>query len=225
MNNRTTDILARFRHDLAANKVKSAALGALVIVLLIVVGRLALGGKETSSVKADSLIPAQPSVVSAAPTPSAPVPGPVNGSPTRSSGANPDQVPMGADAAESKPPVRVDRFPRTISRDPFRNRTWLTKLAADEDEEAAARGPGLFERLVRTWSDMQSKQRIIENDIEKRLDRMKLQSTLIGSVNSAYISGRLVHPGDVIEGFSVVRIEPKRVTLRYSGIERVLYIP
>jgi len=229
MSKKVADILTGLRRDVAANKKKSALLAGLFVLLFAIAGRALFGGKDPAEANAQSPVP---------PKGAPPVPVPVDsatasaGSGTRrarragDNGAWPViRVETPPDPLQSRLPVPVDQFPRSISRDPFRSPTWLSHLAANDDQAGAGPGPGLLERLIREWSDMQVKQHIIEAEIDKRLSDLKLQSTLIGPVNSAYISGRLVHPGDQVNGFSVVRIEPKRVTLRDSGIERVLTVP
>jgi len=50
-------------------------------------------------------------------------------------------------------------------------------------------------------------------------------ATMTGSRKSAYISGQLLHEGDEIAGFSVVRIEAGRVVLTKYGIQRTLSVP
>ena len=65
----------------------------------------------------------------------------------------------------------------------------------------------------------------MEHLVDEKISRLVLQSTMIGPVSSAYISGRLVHEGDKIGDFSVVKIETRRVTLSFSGVTRSLTTP
>ena len=122
--------------------------------------------------------------------------------------------------------VDVSDMPRTIQRDPFQGESWLTLMAAAPPPvEGVHQGPSLLARMARRWSDMQDQKSRLEQEAERRLAELKLQSTLIGPVNSAYISGRLVHVGDNVAGFSVVKITPGAVVLAFSGIQRTLSVP
>jgi hypothetical protein len=54
------------------------------------------------------------------------------------------------------------------------------------------------------------------------LPLFSLQSTISGTLPMAWINGRCVQPGEVIEGFVLEQIEPTRVVLRRGDEVRVL---
>ncbi len=51
---------------------------------------------------------------------------------------------------------------------------------------------------------------------------LKLQSTLLGADNRALINGELLNPGQRINGFELIDVGPRQVTLRRDGVEVVL---
>lgn len=76
----------------------------------------------------------------------------------------------------------------------------LGKSGADPDDEQ--HGPAA--RLEAVQADAQE---------------LSLQSTILGNVSQALINGQLVSPGQSINGFEVLRVGSRRVTLVKDGIE------
>lgn len=215
MADRISQLIERLKREAGAQKKKAAALGLLFLVLIIVVVRLLVGGDAApQSVKAAT----PPTPPASAPQVVTPKTQPA-GAPTKRSGSA-----KASDDDDDSPHriINMSGLPRTLARDPFRSTTWLEKLAQKDGQEAA--GPSLFERLTAEWSDYQSQIVAKERLADQKLADLELQSTMIGPVNSAYISGRLVHEGDEIGGFSVVRIDARRVILSFSGVNRSLTV-
>lgn len=212
-------MIARLKTEAAAQKKKAATLGILVLVLLIVVVRLFVGGSDA------------PQTVAAAPptpttgvkvTPPVVVQPTAGGSGGWGAGAKAhrqDDIAMN----ESTRNVDLASLPRTLARDPFEISGWYRKPTSDE-EGAEHAGPTLLDRLSAQWSQYQTRMDATERLIDDKIAGLELQSTMIGPVHSAYISGRLVHVGDEIDGFTVVEIESRRVTLRFSGVTRSLIV-
>src|SRR5262249_24351257 len=61
--------------------------------------------------------------------------------------------------------------------------------------------------------------------LQKDAERLSVQSTIIGADSAAVISGRVLHMGDSIDGFEVVRIEPRSVIVRKDGHRLTLHMP
>ncbi len=83
----------------------------------------------------------------------------------------------------------------------------------------------LWDHLGNALGDYQQTRRSEIAQYEAQLAELQLQSTLTGPAPIAYISGRLVREGDTIRGFTVARIEDRRVVVRKQSFIRVLIMP
>lgn len=93
---------------------------------------------------------------------------------------------------------------------------------ATADESGAT---SIFSALAQSLSTYQTERAQLTQQLDEELAELELRSTMTGSRKSAYISGQLLHEGDEIAGFSVVRIEAGRVVLTKYGIQRTLSVP
>lgn len=220
MGDKVRQFFDQLKRDIAAQKKKAAGLGFLVLVLLIVVVRLLLPGKSTQEVAAAPNLPVKPAPAVVEPTAHA-----TAGNRPQSVRASAAGDLQQADFNSMEPRERnLSGLPRTLARDPFRNPSWLRPLRKD-DEVAESPQESWLTRLSEQWSDYQAKADAVEQLVDQKLAELQLQSTMIGPISSAYISGRLVHEGDELAGFSVVKIETRRVTLSFSGVTRSLTSP
>lgn len=215
-------LVERLKQEAAAQKKKAAALGGLFLVLLIAVGRLVFSGGDTPQA---AVAAPTPVVVASGPEVIAPLPAapPVRPTKTPQGNSRGDATGFANSGAREPRNINMSELPRTLARDPFRSPSWFRKIAQTETATDVSQ-TSLFDRLTSRWSEYQSRAQARERMVDEKLAEFELQSTLIGPVNSAYISGRLVHEGDEIEGFSVVQIETRRVTLRFSGVTRTLTV-
>ena len=240
----------RLKADMAADKKKTAILGGLSLVLLVVVGRMVLPGGETTVVTANTsvlptggalpvadnaLIPVQPATNASGAPPIAVTPRRVesiNQMPTRrSASVDNDTQPLMTKPTVA-PTVEADvvlRLPDVPARDPFdatgwRRRFGVRQVATTEPGQAVG-ALSFMSELAHRVSTYQTEQARLSVQLDDELAQLELRSTLTGSTKSAYISGQLVKEGDEIAGFSVVRIEPGRVILSKHGIQRQLSVP
>lgn len=58
--------------------------------------------------------------------------------------------------------------------------------------------------------------------IEHEAQGLKLQSTILGARPRAMINGTLVAPGETVQGFELVEIRPRAVTVKKDGVVVVL---
>ena len=58
--------------------------------------------------------------------------------------------------------------------------------------------------------------------VRKCAQNLKLQSTLLGPKPKALINGSLVNPGDYIEGFHLLEVRSRQVTIQKDGIKVML---
>lgn len=215
MSEKLTQLVQRLKQDAAAQKKKTAALGLLLLVLLIAVGNMLIGGESPQTTSAAPVVVApsgpQPIVVPTAPK--TPTPG-TNNTGRSVTRAVPENEPRN---------VNMSALPRTLSRDPFRSPSWFSRSRSDNEDGSKGQVTWL-DRFSQHLSELQGRVDATEQLVDQKLSELELQSTMIGSINSAYISGRLVHQGDEIEGFSVAKIETRQVTLTFSGVTRILKV-
>jgi len=230
MLDRLNILLQTFKQQLAADKKKSAILSTLALLLLILVGRLALSDDAPpESANADDLIVARPPathVQSSAPTPSMhPIPRAADPTRRQRYARQPSNTPPEIDRADL---IHVDGLSRELARNPFTTDNWslfslaVQRTAGNGESEVVSPLTAIWSQLSVTMSDYESHRQQQLAAIDQALDSLELQSTLIGPNPIAYISGRLVRPGDRIDGFSVVRIEHRRVLLERDGHTREL---
>jgi hypothetical protein len=237
--------IEKLAQELAANKKKAAILGVLVLVLIITIGRVFLSRGEPAVVDAalpavSPAAPADPTVPQVRPVPQPLQPVAEASNAARPVGAHP-AAPAANPAAARRDPqadvrparrVSVSELPRTPARDIFTTSSWSEfprdGASSPEGENGTAvepAGPSLWEQMRGALTEQREHRGKELNQITEELAQLKLQSTMNGPIPAAYISGRLVHEGDKISGFSVVRIEEKHVKLRKNGITRSLIMP
>lgn len=218
-----------FKTQLAADKKKATILGVLFLVLLIAVGNLFLGdGKAAAPAAAVAVAVKATPAAAAASDPSLirPTAEPVGGSsaPVPAS-AGSTSLATGAVRPKmmSSKRVLVDGMPKQPTRDLFQTQVWskfpkphVASVATDGDEKQA-KGPSFFESLRKQIGEYRANQQQESARFETELVGLELQSTLTGQTKSAYISGRLVHEGDQIDGFIVLRIRDREVCLGRNG--------
>lgn len=230
MSDRPNDLLAGFKQQLVADKKKSALLAVLFGTLLLVVGSLFLSDSTPEVAKA------QPNTAAA--TTAKPPPTPPGRSLPRRFSKTTGARPRTDHSTGSRRPSRrhqaprhsisVAEMPRGLHRDLFNTTEWskyppavgLFGGRADGEDQ-----PNMWDALAKAIIDHQKSRTEKLARLAEELAQMELQSTMTGATPMAYISGRLVHPGDTIRGFSVVRIDDRRVTLRQHGVIRELAMP
>lgn len=223
------DIMATFKTQLAADRKKAVVLAVLFVILLITVGwTLASGDSDHAAA------PVPPAVVRPAPNlPAAahltrvtPQPG-LSAPSARTAAADSPRTGPRPTAARPEQVVSVAGMPRSPVRDLFVSPAWhaFPSAGTTPEHQPKAHRSGLLERIREELRAYREWRRRTVQEIEADLSELKLQSTLTGAMPSAQISGLLVHEGDSIRGFSVVRIEDRRVKLRRAGITRSLRLP
>jgi len=119
-------------------------------------------------------------------------------------------VAASASASENGPAearVKLDRpLTRSLSRNPF-------TLSADRLSNASGADGGLTVESLGLDPVERARAAAAE---------LVLESTIVGSAPLASISGRIVRPGDEIDGFVLERVEPTKVVLRQNEIRVIL---
>lgn len=212
-------IVQKLKHQLLADKKKSALLGTLSIVLLVVVARLVFSDPNSAA--------AVPARAAAAPT-VRPAPVPrieptivnVAANPAAAAGKDDEDSMLKDCNRAAQRVVSVDGMPRSLQRDLFMTKAWPRyPIAAIEGEPRAGSGAtdefwSKFGTVLRDYRKTRNQE---EAALSKELADLALQSTLSGPRPLAYISGHLVAEGESVSGFSVLRIEERRVILAKSG--------
>jgi len=211
--------LTTFKQQLSADKKKSVALGGLFLILVAVVVHMFVSDSEPATAEATPIIAAgatwKDQVVPKV------RPKPVEPGPTRSAPTAP----------RSRRIVAVNAMPRVLERDLFNTTAWSRFFPAvidhryTDDPNAAEAPKSFWWQLGQAIADHKRTHERESKQLEAELAELELQSTMTGSAPMAYISGRLVHEGDTIRGFSVVRIGDRCVTVRKTGNVRELVMP
>jgi hypothetical protein len=227
------EMLTQFRTQLMADKKKSAILGVLFIVLLFVVAGLFGKKPDPALAAADDLIPPAQAVT---PTPAPPTLETI--APKAQEATSPAEQEADQKIADwllggsGSTTVCIAEMPRTPPRNLFKAPAWskfplvILENSADQrasNEDSVARS--FWSKLGGGIVSYRAFRRQETEDIDKEFAELVLHSTMTGPKGLAHISGRLVHVGDKIRGFSVVRIEDRQVTLDKGGIQRVLSMP
>lgn len=231
MNATFKNSIATFKAQAAADPKKSAVLGILFCILLVICGKQFLGKGDSESIAPATAV-AAPAPVAQAKKPASQTPcvspTDVNPVPTKSASA-----PAKAVAAAAPPPrptktAVADDLPRKPARDLFTLQNWSVYTPTFAATEASAKGAtrsAFWSNIAKAADEYRDARRQEAQALAKDLAELKLQSTLTGSNPSAYLSGHLVHEGDTLLGFYVARIEERRVLLTKSGYTYVLVMP
>ncbi len=127
--------------------------------------------------------------------------------------------------------MSTEGLPRFLTRDLFSTKEWgrfaldvpLVPIGPRPREDR--QGPNLLERLrVRSIERQKAQQQRVDQ-VEAELATLELNSTMVASEPAAFVSGRIVHEGEVIKGFRILRIKHREVEVRKNGITRILSIP
>jgi hypothetical protein len=208
--------LQTIRDQMMADKKKTAIMSVLLVILLGSVSRFFVGQQN------EELVAATPAVATAAPTMA-----PVVESIARTPPAVASPVPQAVQVDRSEPKVVVRQMPRSLDRDLFNSPALSTfssahGLTGDTEEP---RESTFWDAVITKMADRQKSLVKERKSLDEEIATLRLQSTLTGPAPLAYISGRMLREGDEFRGFSVVRIEDRRVMLRKSVFTRPLTMP
>ncbi len=236
MSEKWAEIWARLREQLMADKKKSAALGALLAILLVVVGVRLFSNAAPDATEAAPPVVAQPAATEPQlirPTtvalPAASIKDDESSELSSKSGGPSDRLYVEGSARQA---VHTEGMSRKPVRDVFTTPAWAQfplAILPETQKPPSVRSDkgdsGFWSTIGKRLVEQQEERNRMLETIEQELTELALHSTLTGPTPLAHISGRLVRPGDSIHGFSVVRIEDRRVLLEKSGIHRVLRMP
>lgn len=238
MPERLSQLWIQLRGQMAADKKKAVILGVLFVVLLGAVGNLLLGKDSSVPEEAVAVVVPQQAQTASTGGPSVrPRPEPtanrsnVEGASMASGGTQFVRDRLASFFEQDGGSVSVDGLPRRLARDPFTAQDWSQfPLVISPQEILASKNSsresgGFWSGFIVGLADRHHHRQEEIRRINADLESLVLQSTITGPVPLAHISGRLVRPGDHVDGFSVVRIDDRRVTLERSGIERVIKMP
>jgi hypothetical protein len=78
---------------------------------------------------------------------------------------------------------------------------------------------GLLAKSLSLQADQQSQRQARIDGIRTKARALQLQSIMFGAVPTAMINGDVVREGNVVEGFRILKIEPRRLIVESEGIE------
>lgn len=139
---------------------------------------------------------------------------------SQASAAGPDKKPAEATGTPQnrladRRVVQVNLYEQ-VTRDPFAFDPTRFPRIGDEDQTAAVRT-----KLVEEPTD-DEQQRQSHKAIELAARRLNLESTLLGAQSRAMINGQLLSVGESIQGFELIEVRSRQVTVRKDNVEVVL---
>ena len=118
--------------------------------------------------------------------------------------------------AKPAPVVYVNLFDR-VSRDLFQFHDGFYPKEQTDEEPSVTQA-----KSADQTTDEQEQQRLRIEAVRQAAGQLKLQSTLLGRNSRALINGELLKPGQQINGFELIAVGPRQVTVRRDGVEVVL---
>jgi hypothetical protein len=205
-----SNLIERFKTDLARDKRKTALLVGLTVLAGVVLFRTFSGKSSPKTSEAavvvttdntgpETVEPAAPSVPDTSPPPAAAEPAVDLTGLSKELKSNPFQVDWrDFDLARPLPVQAPQASP--AAKQAVGLLTWLTRRSAEAAQRAAL-------------------SRARQESIRQEAAQLTLQSTLTGAAPMAYISGQLVRQGETLNGVRIRRIEAKRVLIAKEGLE------
>ena len=206
MSDKTFTLPAWLPESLREDPKKTGVLSALAMVLLVLVAHWTLGGPS----KATAAVPTKPETA-------------LTTSPAR---ANNQVIPQ----QFADEPVRawVKRPVAIIPRNLFLVRTELYPRATPVPQETPAAQPTFWDAVGKSQAQQadENKQRLVlVQNMQREAAKLELQSTIMGPIPQAIISGSMVREGSLVSAdgtsvqFQIVKIEARDVIVERDGIQ------
>jgi biotin carboxyl carrier protein len=74
-------------------------------------------------------------------------------------------------------------------------------------------------------ADQAHQQQVLQENLQNQATKLKLQTTMMGTTPRAVINGQLVKEGDVVEGFTVMKIQPRQITVQQDSVTLEIQMP
>lgn len=111
--------------------------------------------------------------------------------------------------------------PQPLKRNPFI--VPMDFYASDGAKTAdSASAGGYWNQVGKSMSsraDQQEQRQILVDNVLIAAEALKLESTIMGATPGAMINGQLVAEGSEIEGFRVLKIEPRQIIVEREGVK------
>jgi hypothetical protein len=187
--------IEKIRSVLCSDPKRTGVLGVLAMVMIFLWGRLLFSGPASATA---SLIRRSVAVITESPVSTAVAP----------TNAVLDWL--------GKPRVPVDRNLFSIHLD-YYARADDRKAATDGDEDPATAATG--------EADKKREQQILIENLQTQAAKLKLQTTVMGTTPRAMVNGQLVQAGDSVDGFVVMKIEARVITVQQDGVTLQIEMP
>jgi hypothetical protein len=80
----------------------------------------------------------------------------------------------------------------------------------------------LVRKSLVSRADQQEQRQILVDNVRIAAGSLKLQSTIMGAIRGAVLSGQMVREGSIVAGFHVVKIESRCVIVEREGVKLAL---
>lgn len=186
---------------LRASPAKASVLTGLLLIMVVAWIRVLVGGHTN---------PASAQGATAAVTPSAP-----------SLAAEPSASRHPGDSGPSlqlwaRQPVRP------LSRNPFAVPLDCYPTDGSKNDDPASSATGYWNLVSKSMSsraDQQEQRQVLIDNVRLAAEALKLDSTIMGATPAAMVNGQLVHEGSVVDGFRVLKIEPRQLIVEREDVK------
>jgi hypothetical protein len=189
-------LVQKLRQALLKDPKRSSVLAGLGVVMLVLWARLLLNGPASATA---SLIRRSVAAITDSPAPMM---------------RGPSSNPVLDWLAQPKRPVQRNLF--AIKLDYYARAAG--KTASSESQDDPTKPPA-------DEADQARQQQILLDNLQTQAAKLKLQTTLMGTTPRAMVNGQLVKEGDTVEGFTVVKIAPRKITVQQDGAVLEIEMP
>ena len=99
---------------------------------------------------------------------------------------------------------------------------FYAKAAGHPEQSGASEDPA---KSSTDDADQNREKQILLENLQTQAAKLKLQTTMMGSTPRAMLNGELVKEGDTVEGFMVLKIEPRKVTVQQDEVTLEIAMP
>jgi hypothetical protein len=111
---------------------------------------------------------------------------------------------------------------RPLARNPFAVPLDYYPTDGSKGDDSESTGTGYWNLISKSMSsraDQQEQRQILIDNIRIAAESLKLDSTIMGATPGALVNGQLVREGSIVDGFRVLRIEPRQLIIEREGIK------
>ena len=98
----------------------------------------------------------------------------------------------------------------------------ISQPTAQKTTDPASAVAGYWNLVGKSMSsraDQQEQRQVLIDNVRLAAESLKLESTILGAAPAAMVNGQLVREGSVVDGFRVLKIEPRQLIVEREGVK------